>query len=176
MQNSLDRKTMKTILTFSLLILLSACRPNRNEEISKIIIETPKNFFFRIDFNNHDHYDSYDSTLTRSYNFGDTTLNVWLTHEERNNLYKIIIENDFFNLPHSIPNDTTKSFITPSKDDYVVVYINGQIKNRVRVNRGGSPLDTNAVRRFNNVFNYIENILTKTKKYKNLAPSNIVSM
>jgi len=157
---------MKTILTLFSIILLYGCRPT----------EVPKDFVFKMNFNNYDEYNSFDSTLTRSYNFGDTTLKVWLSTEEKVEVYKLILDNKFFDLPKSIPLDKSQPFTVPSDEDRIAVYINGQIKNYVKFNRGGVPLDKNMAKRFDNVYQLLEKLLTGKAEYKKLSPSNIMSM
>ena len=65
---------MKTAFILFSIMFLFGCGPS----------EAPKDFVFKVEFNNYDEYNSLDSTLTRSYNFSDTTLKVWLSAEEKN--------------------------------------------------------------------------------------------
>ena len=72
-----------------------------------------------------------------------------------------MLDNKFFDLPKSIPLDNSKEYITPSKEDRITVYINGQMKSHVKFNRGGTPLNMDVAKRFDAVYDLLIKLLTK---------------
>jgi hypothetical protein len=164
---------MKLKLIIGLTLLLFGCGDKNTEFKQVTTVESPTDFFFVANFNAHDRYFSKDSTLSRSYDLGDSIIKTGLTLEEKTKVYNAMLANNFFDLPKEIAIDRTKSLNVPSQVDGIVVFIGGKIKNRVRYWRGGTPVDTTESRRFDNVLNLIQGILTKNPVYKKLAPSNI---
>ncbi len=167
---------MQNILKLLFLIFLISCGNKIKDKQAKNVNQTPKNFSIRIEFNDNDYFDSKDSSLIRRYNFSDTTLKTWLSDSEMGIIYRTMVENNFFTLPKSIPLDTTKPYTVCSDEDRIIVFIDGKKKINVKFDRGGTPADTNISKRFDKVFHPIINILTRSKNYKKLSPSNILCL
>lgn len=145
---------------------------------SKHTKELPKDFSFEIieDVNS---YNSKNGQYTRKAindKFLDTTVTCILSQKDKEEIYKILIENDIFSVPKSFECASNAQFIIPAFNTTLKYQING-VKQEIKFNTSCFPKkNESGATRFDNIVKYIRKKLNTKEIIQKLPKTKMIFM
>lgn len=133
----------------------------------------PNDFYFIINSGEIDGYNSKNNTFTRKYLKNDKTIKIELTKEEKESIYSLMKEVDFFKMPNKFePKESVISLSEPGFHRSIMIFSNG--KQKVVSYNTGYTSDENKKRAgdFFRLYDMIWNILQKKSEVINLPESD----
>jgi hypothetical protein len=134
-------------------------------------VVAPKDFSFRF-ADNTDEVNSSDSTFRRRFNFRDSLTKIVFTQEEKSEIYKVMLQNNIFDLPDKI--HTTGNCMIPYETYYLWVTSNGRHKKTVFY--ANCSLRNSTANAFLNIRKKIIMVLQTKPQYTHLPESNIIEL
>ncbi|MCU0467537.1 MAG: hypothetical protein MUF58_02975 [Arcicella sp.] len=154
--------------TFLIAIHISIC-------CSKYPKEIPKGFSFEI-IDDIDSYNSINGSFTRKAindKFLDTIVVYTLSQKDKEEIYKVLIENDVLSIPKYFECASNAQFMIPSFNTTLKVQING-IKQEIKFDTSCFPKkDAGAANRFDNIVKYIRAKLHSQKIIQKLPKTKM---
>lgn len=141
--------------------------------------KVPADFYFEMEFGdpkrncNTDKFNSKTARFQRRYSYGDTAITIQLSDQEMEGIYLSFIQNDFFNLPETLMQDT---FLGKGVDMTDISFFNSKQLKKVRCFNYESLPQTEELNRFGRIKKCILNGLNSKPNYRSLMPSNLVGL
>ena len=134
----------------------------------------PSDFNFSYSFDYTELINTFDSTYGRRYNLHDTTVSLTLTSEEKQKIYKTMMENEVLTLPDIFEINTKGMCIAPSKTDFLIIQIN-RAKKKIRYSyECDPPKEPKLSERYLNITKVILDIIKTKKQVEKLPGSDCV--
>ncbi|KAF2334343.1 hypothetical protein [Flavobacterium daemonense] len=163
-------KLLKIISVLFLVLCLSGFSEKKQVPIN--VQQIPADFYFTIDSDRADGYNSLYNSFYRNYNDGEKTIKVELTKEEKEKIYSYIKKVNFFEMPIEFKAKGIIEIKTPSFKEVIVVYANGK-KSFVSYNDGyTNDLNDKNAKPFLDLYKMIWDILYNKKEIEELPKSD----
>ena len=138
----------------------------------------PKDFSFEI-IDDVDSYNSKSSRFTRksiNERFTDTTVTCTLSQKDKEEIYKILVENDILSVPKSFDCASNAQFMIPAFTTTLKYQIDG-MKKEIQFNTSCFPKkNESGATRFDNIVKYIREKLHSKETIRKLPKTKMIFM